>query len=107
MILGDFNHRLNHPNEWLLSYLRSRVKQPLVNLTAATTANCWARVRNTKGQAQFRLYRSLIDHILVSRDIADKINNQGNVYQLSFERKDVKQYQLTDHCPIVAHLSFT
>jgi len=107
MILGDFNHRLNHPNEWLLSYLNSRLKQPLVNLTAKTKANCWARVRNARGQARFRLYRSLIDHILVSQDIADKINNQENVYQLRFEREDVMQYQLTDHCPIVAQLPFS
>ncbi|MGF1759167.1 endonuclease/exonuclease/phosphatase family protein [Photobacterium sagamiensis] len=104
MVVGDFNHQLNHPNEWLLSYLNNRLKQPLVNLTAKTKANCWAKVRNAKGQARFRLYRSLIDHMLVSQDIAGKINDQDSVYQLSFEQEDVKQYQLSDHCPIVAHL---
>ncbi|PSW05175.1 endonuclease/exonuclease/phosphatase family protein [Photobacterium lipolyticum] len=104
MILGDFNHRLNDPNEWLLTYLNSRLKHPLVHLTAKTKANCWARVSNTSGQVQLRLYRSLIDHILVSQDIAGKINDQENVYQLSFEQEDVKQYQLSDHCPIVAHI---
>lgn len=104
MILGDFNHRLNHPNEWLLSYLNSQVKQPVVNLTAETKANCLVRARDSKGRTQFRLYRSLIDHIIASQDIADKVNHQESVYQLSFDHQDVKQYQLTDHCPIIAHI---
>ncbi|WP_318924928.1 endonuclease/exonuclease/phosphatase family protein [Photobacterium sp.] len=103
MILGDFNHQLNHPNEWLLTDLNSQLQQPLVNLTAKTTASCWARVSNANGRTQFRLYRMLIDHMLVSQDIADKINDQESVYQLPFEQEDVKQYQLSDHCPIVAH----
>ncbi|HAS6347081.1 TPA: endonuclease/exonuclease/phosphatase family protein [Vibrio vulnificus] len=96
MVLGDFNHNLAHPNDWLMAELAN--KGDLLLLTAKTAAKC--KVRSKKNPDRIHSFRSLIDHIAVSDGLSA---TQAN--QTVFSSQDVLQYQLSDHCPVSTTLT--
>ncbi|MDV7103536.1 endonuclease/exonuclease/phosphatase family protein [Vibrio sp. TH_r3] len=93
VVAGDFNHNLAYPNDWLYVDISTDIKQH-VNLASKTSQpNCIVRSnRNNKATYQFR---SLIDHILLSKHLT-----HGAVKQQIFSPDDVLTYRLSDHCPL-------
>lgn len=104
IVLGDFNHRLNSEHQWLLTSLNQRLSLPAINLTKNTDAACLVRYTKRDGSRGKRLYRSLVDHALGSKKVANSINTHGQVYQYQYTANDVDKYQLSDHCPLVINL---
>ncbi|WP_171972076.1 endonuclease/exonuclease/phosphatase family protein [Vibrio ponticus] len=93
MIVGDFNHNLSFNRDWFWQSLSKSTDAVLA--TRHVNAEC--KVRSRKNPNRTHQFRSLIDHIVTSRDI-DIIEIRQNLYQ----SQDVLDYQLSDHCPITA-----
>lgn len=91
MIIGDFNHNLSYPNDWLWQTLSTNSQAKLA--TRNTSAEC--KVRSRKQPNKTHQFRSLIDHAVISHDLALK-----SVKQITYELDDLFQYQLSDHCPL-------
>ncbi len=99
IIMGDFNHNLSYKGDWLWkSFTRNLNKEPVL-ATKNTPANC--KVRRQNKPSQLHQYRSLIDHIIVSRRITAK-----HTQQLVYKPQDVLSYHLSDHCPVNSQLSW-
>lgn len=95
VILGDFNHNLSYPNDWLWNTLTQSNRAQLA--TQRTRAEC--KVRSRKQPNKTHRFRSLIDHIIVSDQIKLSAPKQ-DVYP----SQQVLKHQLSDHCPITAQL---
>lgn len=95
VILGDFNHNLNYQGDWLWKSIAKGNSAVLA--TKDTKAECKVKSRNNPNKAH--RFRSLIDHIIVSENIALSQPRQ-NV----FATQVVVRYQLSDHCPMSAKL---
>ncbi|WP_228481387.1 endonuclease/exonuclease/phosphatase family protein [Vibrio fluminensis] len=95
MIVGDFNHNLSFNRDWLWQILSKSTDAVLA--TRHVNAEC--KVRSRKNPNRTHQFRSLIDHVVTSRDI-NIIKIEQNLYQ----SQDVMDYQLSDHCPITATL---
>ncbi|USD66741.1 endonuclease/exonuclease/phosphatase family protein [Vibrio sp. SCSIO 43136] len=98
VILGDFNHNLSFKGDWFYALLTEGLAKPPYLASKHTSADCLVRSnRNPKRTHQFR---SVIDHILVSADLTASPSKQ-----LVFDKTDVVNYQLSDHCPIYSTLT--
>ena len=95
-IVGDFNHNLAYPNDWMWEVLAENTSARLA--TQNTKANCKVRSRNDPNQ--LHQFRSLIDHMVVSKSLELSVPKQ-----MTFRPDDVLNYQLSDHCPISATLT--
>ncbi|WP_261818201.1 endonuclease/exonuclease/phosphatase family protein [Vibrio gallicus] len=95
IIMGDFNHNLAYPNDWLWNLIASNSSPALA--TVNTKATC--EIRSDKNPNHTHRFRSLIDHIIVSKGLATR-----NTAQVNYQKRDVLQYQLSDHCPLRATL---
>lgn len=98
MILGDFNHDLTYPQDWLWQRLTAGVSNSVSLTTRNTSARC--QVRSRKKPGQLFQYRRLIDHIIASNSLNVPTSEQ-NLYQPA----DVINYRLSDHCPLTATVS--
>lgn len=94
-IIGDFNHNLAHPKDWMWEMLAEGTSARLA--TRDTKAQCKVKSRNDPNR--LHQFRSLIDHMVISRSLEISAPKQT-----VFESKDVLNYQLSDHCPISATL---
>ncbi|MDO6500495.1 endonuclease/exonuclease/phosphatase family protein [Photobacterium sanguinicancri] len=103
IIAGDFNHLLSSDYFWLQEQLDSS-KEVLIPLTIATEANCFVKQTRVK-KIRYRRYKQLIDHVFISQTLLEQQRKplQPTV-QYRFQQDDVKQFQLTDHCPIVSKI---
>ncbi|GEM76385.1 endonuclease/exonuclease/phosphatase family protein [Vibrio sagamiensis] len=90
-VLGDFNHNLAYPGDWLWSQISRGNSAKL--MTKNTPAKC--KVRSKKKPNKTHRFRSLIDHIIVSNAVAASASTQT-----PFKSQDVLDYTLSDHCPI-------
>ncbi len=97
LLLGDFNHNLAYRNDWFWSVMTQGTSAQLA--TQDTRATC--KVRSKKNPTRTHQFRSLIDHIVVSDNV-----NTTKVNQVNYPTQDVLDYQLSDHCPIKANISF-
>ncbi|MBD1559053.1 endonuclease/exonuclease/phosphatase family protein [Vibrio sp. S9_S30] len=95
VILGDFNHNLAYPNDWLWRILTKNVNDHIVLNSKNTKAEC--RVRSRSNPTKTHQYRNLIDHIVSSPDLALR-----QAKQVAFTKHDVLNYRLSDHCPLVS-----
>lgn len=95
VLLGDFNHNLSYPNDWLWNVIANDTQALLA--TRDTPASC--KVRSKRQPNKLHQFRSLIDHIIVSKDIA-----YHSVKQVTFKPDEVFKYHLSDHCPIQLQL---
>ena len=94
ILLGDFNHNLAYPRDWLWEELTKGTKENHVRLaTQSSEANC--RVRSKRSKQKIYRYRNLIDHIVVSGDL-----NFSQPVQNLYPEGQVLNYQLSDHCPL-------
>ncbi|UPQ89831.1 endonuclease/exonuclease/phosphatase family protein [Vibrio sinaloensis] len=92
MIIGDFNHNLSYPDDWLWKTLSSGSQAKLA--TRNTPAEC--KVRSRKQPNKTHQFRSLIDHVVTSSDFS-----LNSVKQVTYKPDDLFQYQLSDHCPLL------
>ncbi|MGB1320422.1 MAG: endonuclease/exonuclease/phosphatase family protein [Vibrio gallaecicus] len=91
IILGDFNHNLAYPNDWLWDILTDNTTATLA--TKNTQAKC--KIRSNRHKGKIHQFRSVIDHIVVS----DSLSFQPAEQNL-FKTQDVLDFQLSDHCPV-------
>lgn len=98
MVLGDFNHNLSYPQDWLFELLTEGAHPSPALVSAQTKAEC--QVRSNRNKNQLHSYRFLIDHIVASPNLS-----LSKPYQLRYQKSDVLKYQLSDHCPLVTTLS--
>ncbi len=91
VLLGDFNHNLSYQNDWLWNEMSRGTDAVLA--TRETPAAC--KVRSKKQPNKLHQFRSLIDHIIVSKGIT-----YHSVKQVTFKPNDVFKFHLSDHCPI-------
>jgi len=104
LVLGDFNHRLNSQQQWLLTSLNDALPHTISNLTENITASCTVSHINRDGSREVRHYRSLIDHALSSQTIANTIRQSGQIYQYKYAPNIIEKHQLSDHCPLIIHI---
>ena len=103
IIAGDFNYRLSHENTWLQAQL-NRSGQKVRSLTLSTPADCYIKQKR-KGKIHYRSYKHLIDHIFISEPLVELHEHTPILaIQYPFPKADVRQYQLTDHCPIISQI---
>lgn len=95
IILGDFNHNLSYPKDWLWNTITQANRAQLA--TRQTRAEC--KVRSRSQPEKTHRFRSLIDHIIVSESVELSAPAQ-DVYPA----QQVLDRQLSDHCPISAQL---
>ncbi|MGL6312446.1 endonuclease/exonuclease/phosphatase family protein [Vibrio sp. WXL103] len=95
VIAGDFNHNLAYPNDWLWQTLTQSGQLELA--TAKTSAKC--KVRSNRDPNRLHQFRSLIDHIIVSAPLS-----ASKVRQNIYSSRDVLDYHLSDHCPVIANI---
>ncbi|EGU56988.1 hypothetical protein VINI7043_22507 [Vibrio nigripulchritudo ATCC 27043] len=99
VIIGDFNHNLAYPNDWLWKILSKGTKGQVVLNSKNTSAEC--RVRSRTNPTKTHQYRNLIDHVVSSSDL-----NLSQSKQITFSKKEALSYRLSDHCPLTSTLSF-
>lgn len=92
IIMGDFNHNLAYRGDWFWERL-TRGTTTAVLATANSKAKC--EVRSNRNPKQTHRFRNLIDHVIVSSDLAFSEPAQN-----TFSKNDVIDYQLSDHCPV-------
>ncbi|MFA0194564.1 endonuclease/exonuclease/phosphatase family protein [Vibrio artabrorum] len=90
-ILGDFNHNLSYSRDWMWKDLTKNTDAQLA--TRKTRADC--KVRSNRNNHRTHQFRSVIDHIVVSKSL-----NATPAKQEIFETQDVLNYKLGDHCPV-------
>lgn len=97
IVAGDFNHTLASPNDWLYQDVTQTIQNNVILASRSTEARCI--VRSKRNSNRTYNYNSIIDHILISSDLATTQAKQ-NVYT----KQQVLSYQLSDHCPISVSL---
>lgn len=95
VILGDFNHNMGYQGDWLWDEIAQGTKAVLAS--ESSKAKCKVRSRNNPNKTH--QFRSLIDHIIVS-----KVLTASTPKQDIFPVQDVLKYQLSDHCPLSADI---
>lgn len=98
VILGDMNHQLAYPNDWLWNTMTADITPHPVLSTRYTASRCIAR--SASKPTRTVTFRRLIDHIIHSRNIVMRTAEQQ-----PFARDDVLKHHLSDHCPIVTRLT--
>ncbi len=97
IIMGDFNHNLAYSRDWMWQQLTDNINPAPQLVTRSTKPEC--QVTGKSGKT-FR-YRYLIDHIVVSHDIA-----ADNAQQIQYPRSWLGHYRLSDHCPVSAVIRY-
>ncbi|PMM84297.1 endonuclease/exonuclease/phosphatase family protein [Vibrio breoganii] len=92
VIMGDFNHNLAYRGDWLWEQLTQGTTNAVL-ASADSKAKC--EVRSNRNPKQTHRFRNLIDHVIVSSDLAFSEPAQD-----TFSKNDVINYQLSDHCPV-------
>ncbi|MFM2644375.1 endonuclease/exonuclease/phosphatase family protein [Vibrio chagasii] len=90
-IFGDFNHNLAYSRDWMWKELTQYTDAQLA--TRETRADC--KVRSNRNNHRTHQFRSVIDHIVVSKSL-----NADPAKQQVFKTQDVLDYKLSDHCPV-------
>ncbi|WED29299.1 endonuclease/exonuclease/phosphatase family protein [Vibrio sp. DW001] len=98
IMAGDFNHALAFPNDWFYHDLTKTIQNHVILASRKTEAHCV--VRSKRNPNRTHKYKNLVDHIVISSDLATSQAKQ-NVYT----KQQVLSYQLSDHCPISVSLS--
>lgn len=98
LIVGDFNHNLAYQGDWLWQEIGAGLPQAPQLTTRQTRAECKVRSRNQTNK--LHQFRSLIDHVIASPDLA-----LPQPQQITFDPPLVLTYKLSDHCPVRAVLT--
>ncbi len=98
IVLGDFNSQMADEAKWAWRLISQKTQAVLTSQN--TIAQCYVRSK-TKRATVFK-YKSIIDHIIISSS-----QTFTTAKQLPFNTKDVRQYELSDHCPVTIEASYT
>lgn len=93
LIVGDFNHDLTHPKDWMWKRIIADNQTPPVLLSSQLKSRCIA-------SGKTKAYRHVVDHIIASSDI-----RTDNLVQVLYSEQD-QEHQLSDHCPLTATLEY-
>ncbi|WP_413112845.1 endonuclease/exonuclease/phosphatase family protein [Thaumasiovibrio sp. DFM-14] len=99
MVIGDFNHRLatsKSYHQWA-----SFDASPTL-VTGKLNASCYAKNR----RGGYNRYDELIDHAITDPALAAAIQTRGSVMQIQLSLKELKQFTLSDHCPIMIRVPY-
>ncbi|NLS13326.1 endonuclease/exonuclease/phosphatase family protein [Vibrio sp. SM6] len=100
LLLGDFNHNLSHPKDWLWQQLSAGTEAQLVSRETPSICQVRASSGSTQSAPRLRRYSSLIDHMVGSPSLM-----LSDVRQVPYSIENVKQFQLSDHCIVAAKLA--
>lgn len=95
LILGDFNHNLAYPNDWLWTELQASLTNKPSLATSLTKSTCLIKGKNGKTKR----YPWLIDHMISSKDL-----DLTDAKQTAFPKTWLQESTLSDHCPVTAQL---
>jgi endonuclease/exonuclease/phosphatase family metal-dependent hydrolase len=93
LIVGDFNHDLTHPKDWMWQRIIANKSPAPVLLSRNLKSHCIA-------SGKTKPYRYVVDHIIASPDLS-----ADNLVQVLYSDQD-QQYRLSDHCPLTATLEY-
>ncbi|ORT52652.1 hypothetical protein ST37_01925 (plasmid) [Vibrio sp. qd031] len=94
ILTGDFNHQLSYPNDWVMARIVADTNQEISLDSRQSEATC--AVKSNRDPNQTYRYSYLIDHML-----SYKLKKHSSTQQQNYALKDVINYQMSDHCPIV------
>lgn len=96
IIVGDFNHRIIDKQ----SFVNKITDNPtMINqLSSSINANC--TVKLTTKIPRYRTYKKLIDHLFATTNI-----NALSQHQIKYDKQQLSQFTLSDHCPLLFTLS--
>lgn len=96
IIVGDLNHQIINDQQFINKITNNSTKIKL--LSALVDANCTVKLATKK--PRYRTYRKLIDHLLTTSNI-----NAISQYQIQYNKQQLLQFILSDHCPLLFTLS--
>lgn len=100
IILGDFNRRLAQKEDKYWQELTSEVLPVPVLITEGLKSQCRSQAYNKrKQQWEVRQYPEFIDHFILDARIQEK-DTQVSFYEHLYSDQQLKQIQLSDHCPL-------
>lgn len=99
IVLGDFNHNLAYPGDWLWQQLQHGIEYQLELATRTTKARC--QVQSNRDPKRLYRYPNLIDHIIVSKPSLSR-----DTKQILFTQEEALHHHLSDHCPVVSQIEF-
>jgi endonuclease/exonuclease/phosphatase family metal-dependent hydrolase len=93
MVIGDFNHDLAYPNDWMWQNLTHGLSPMPVLMTRDLAPTCI-------GIGKSKPYRQIIDHIISSPNLrADNLN------QIMYSASQ-RRFKVSDHCPVAATINY-
>ncbi|WEM45098.1 endonuclease/exonuclease/phosphatase family protein (plasmid) [Photobacterium sp. DA100] len=101
IILGDFNRRLANKGDKFWTALTAELSSAPTLATNGITSQCRSQVYNKrKRQWEVRQYPGFIDHFIVGSRIQKKNTTEVPFSEYLYTEQQLKQYQLSDHCPL-------
>lgn len=98
IIVGDINHQITDNRQFINKITGNAA---VVNLLSASiNANC--TIKLTTKKTRYRTYRKLIDHLIATTNI-----NALSQHQIQYNKQQLSQFTLSDHCPLLFELSIT
>ena len=95
IIVGDFNHRISN-NQYFLNQITN---EPALINSLSTTINANCTVKLTNKVIRYRTYKKLIDHLFTTKNIT-AIKQR----QINYNKQQLSQFTLSDHCPLLFKL---
>ena len=92
IIVGDFNHRIID-NQHFINQITND-PTAINQLSASIDANC--TVKLTKKVIRYRTYKKLIDHLFATKNITALEQRQ-----IQYNKQQLSQFTLSDHCPLL------
>ncbi|MCQ1059326.1 endonuclease/exonuclease/phosphatase family protein [Photobacterium sp. ZSDE20] len=101
IILGDFNRRLAQKGDTYWQGLTSKVSTPApILMTEGIKSQCRSQAYNKrKRRWEVRQYPGFIDHFIIDGRITEK-DTEVSFSEYLFSGQQLKQFQLSDHCPL-------
>ncbi|MGR5066286.1 endonuclease/exonuclease/phosphatase family protein [Photobacterium sp. DNB22_13_2] len=100
VILGDFNRRLASKGDKHWQTLMTSVSSDPILMTKGIASQCSSQGYNRrKRQWEIRQYPEFIDHFIIDSRMTEK-DNGVSFSEYLFSDQQLKQFQLSDHCPL-------
>lgn len=100
IILGDFNRRLANKGDNFWKKLTAGLSPDPILATKGITSQCRSQVYNKRKRTwEVRQYPGFIDHFILDSRIHKNDITEVNFSEYLYTEQQLKQYQLSDHCP--------
>ncbi|WP_159447840.1 endonuclease/exonuclease/phosphatase family protein [Photobacterium toruni] len=96
IIVGDINHQIIDNQQFIDKITDNSTK--IHRLSAAINANCTVKLATPK--YRYRTYHKLIDHLFATTNIT-----AISQHQIQYNKQQLSQHTLSDHCPLLFTLS--